>query len=169
MIIEPDAIAKFKQWGYYSATLTSKNGAKIGATPTKVISLNTNFCVWANFEAYSQFVDPGDSMQWLENELRELELQNGQAIIIGHAPNQDMCSRQVGKRWHALLDRYQHIVRFGFCGHYHIQGWNVERDMTELKPIGMNFMVGAVTPWGGKHQPSFQVLYLDPDTLIPLN
>ena len=53
MIIEPDAIAKFKQWGYYSATLTSKNGAGLGATPTKVISLNTNFCVWANFEAYS--------------------------------------------------------------------------------------------------------------------
>ena len=34
----------------------------------------------------------------------------------------------------------------------------------------MNFMVASVTPWSSHvHAPSFQVVHLDPDTLIPVN
>ena len=68
--MEPEAIEKFKDWGYYSATLTYKNGTKIGKTPTKIISINTNFCVWGNFYMYAQFTDPGDHIKWLDDELK---------------------------------------------------------------------------------------------------
>ena len=51
-LVEPEAIDTFSKWGYYSAYLTYKNGTKIGKTPTKIISMNTNFCLWANFEAF---------------------------------------------------------------------------------------------------------------------
>jgi hypothetical protein len=30
--------------------------------------------------------DPGDQLQWLENELTQIEKINGQAIILGHMP-----------------------------------------------------------------------------------
>jgi hypothetical protein len=32
----------------------------------------------------------------------------------------------------------------------------------------MNFIVGSVTSYGGKH-PNFNVIYLDPETMLPLD
>lgn len=92
---------------------------------SKVVILNSNFCYQTNWEILTQFTDPGNMLKWLEDELDSIERANGTAIILTHVPNNDECGRQIGLRWHALMDRYQHIVRFGVAGHIHKQQWQV--------------------------------------------
>lgn len=59
-------------------------------------------------------------MAWLEHELAELEAKNGQAILIAHVPPMFYeCMHGWSYRFKALVDRYQHIVRFGLYGHEH--------------------------------------------------
>jgi hypothetical protein len=76
-----------------------------------------------------QFHDPGDMLGWLQKELLEIENSNGTAIIVTHVPNLDECNRQYGRRYHAILDRFQHIIRFGMYAHIHEEQYQVVRDM----------------------------------------
>jgi len=148
----------FIDFGYYSTPLTFKNGTLIGETKSKLISFNSNFCFFNNFHQYAQFKDPGDIFKWLESELLELEKVGGAAIMLSHVPNVDECNRQFGKRWHALMDRFQHVVRWGMAAHVHSQMWQVQRDVIGKQPIGVNFIVGSVTPYqvaGYGKQPNF--------------
>lgn len=41
------------------------------------------------------------------------------------------------------------------------------RDMSFKQPVGINFIIGSVTTFTGK-PPNFNVLYLDPDTMLPV-
>jgi len=143
----------------------------IGKTPTKVISFNSNYCVALNFYSWVQWEDPGHEIEWLEKELYELEKVGGAAIMLSHVPNIHQCVRNFGTRWHALMDRYQHVIRWTMAAHNHIQSWNVERSMVTQEPILMNYIVGSTTPWSGSHvkKPTFVVMEMDPDTLIPVN
>jgi len=52
-------------------------------------------------------------------------------------------------------------------GHLHDEQWQVQRDVLEKKPIGVNYIVGSVTT---EHHrpPSFAVIYLDPNSLVPV-
>jgi hypothetical protein len=56
-------------WGYYSAPLVKSDGSPIGNKFTKIISLNSIICYNLNWESTLQFEDPGNMLQWLENEL----------------------------------------------------------------------------------------------------
>lgn len=119
----------FKDYGCYSQPLTFKNGTQIGNKPSKLISFNSNWCYNSNYAQLATFRDPGNVMQWLENELSGLEKVGGAAIMLSHVPNIDECNRQIGKRWHALMDRYQHVVRWGMSAHTHLEQWQVSRDV----------------------------------------
>jgi len=44
----------------------------------------------------------------------------------------------------------------------------VQKDITEAKPIFMNWIVGSATTYQGKPQ-SFNVIYLDPKTMLPVD
>ena len=89
-------------------------------------------------------------------------------MILSHVPNLDECNRQYGRRYHAILDRYQHIIRWSMYAHIHEEQYQVVTDMTFKKPIGLNFIVGSGTTFMGK-PPSFSVLYIDPVTMLPIN
>ena len=64
-------------------------------------------------------------LAWLQNELQHLENGGGQAIILAHVPNLDECNRQYGRRFHAILDRYQTVIRFGVYSHVHEEQYQV--------------------------------------------
>lgn len=96
----------FLDYGYYSMPLENHAGEKLGNANTKVIVMNTNVCYGFNWNAFMHFQDPGNELNWLEQELEEIERNNATAIILGHVPNLDECERQFGKRWHALMDRF---------------------------------------------------------------
>lgn len=62
--------------------------------------------------------DPANHIAWLEEQLSSIEAANGLAYIAGHIQPYNFL-HQFGNRFHALMERYQHIVRFGFYGHTH--------------------------------------------------
>lgn len=115
----PEAEQTFLDYGYYSQTFKNKDGTPFGDGKTKIIALNTNFCYNMNFEVFAQFKDPGNMLQWLQKELSELEQIGGRALLIAHVPNINQCSSQFGRRFHAILDRFQTVIRSGFYSHTH--------------------------------------------------
>lgn len=64
--------------------LKKKDGTPIGKT--RVIGLNSQACNLLNLYLMKNKYDPGQQLEWLENELKELEAIGGNAIIIGHYP-----------------------------------------------------------------------------------
>lgn len=52
--------------------------------------------------------------------------------------------------------------------HIHSELYQVMGDIKEGKSIGMNFIVGSATTYKGK-PPSFDLLYLDPETMLPVD
>ena len=94
----------FEKWGYYSKPFEFN-------TKGKVIGVNMQACNDLNWWLLDDRTDPGSQLEWLENELSQLEKDGGFAHIIAHIPSRD-CLHQFGYRYHALIERYQHIVRF---------------------------------------------------------
>lgn len=121
---------RWLDWGYFSAPLTNKNGTKLGTNGnTRIFSLNTNYCYLFNFEVFTMFQDPAGMLQWLDDELKDLQDNNGTAILLGHVPNADECTRQFSERLRAIQDKYQTIIRFGMFSHEHSQQWQVQTDI----------------------------------------
>jgi hypothetical protein len=52
--------------------------------------------------------------------------------------------------------------------HIHTEQYQVVTDVMRKEPIGLNFIVGSGTTYLGK-PPSFNVVHLDPDTMIPID
>jgi len=71
-----------------------------------------------NWYLFGQRNDPGNELAWLEQELSSIEEAGGVAILMAHIPPTD-CLHEWGARFRALMDRYQHIVRFSTFGHTH--------------------------------------------------
>lgn len=167
LIEDPKQLQTFHDWGYYSVPLRYENGTLVGNANTKLVQLNNNICYHFNWESITVFEDPGNMLQWFEDELKAIEKDNGTAIIMSHVPNLNECNRQYGKRYHSILDRFQHIIRWGLYAHIHQEQYQVVTDMTWKQPIGMNFIIGSATTFQGKPQ-SFNMLYADPDTMLPV-
>jgi len=109
--------------------------------------------------------DPGNEIEWLEAELAALEAINGTAIMITHIPIND-CLHGWGLRIRGLMDRYQHVVRFGLFGHTHNEQLTVTQSLTSARPdnqtqyIGVNFVAGSLTTQTDKN-PAFTVVEID--------
>jgi hypothetical protein len=58
-------------------------------------------------------------LEWLTEELEQIEKNDGTAIILAHVPNIDECNRQFGRRYHSIMDRFQTVIRFGMYSHIH--------------------------------------------------
>lgn len=114
--IGADAATKFSEWGYYSTEFKLPGGK--GAPGSRVISLNTQASNTQNWYLPGFKNDPADHIAWLENELKEIEAAGGYAYIIGHIMPKDFLE-VFGGRYQALMERYQHIVRFSMYGHTH--------------------------------------------------
>jgi hypothetical protein len=72
-----------------------------------------------NWESMTTFEDPGGMLGWLEKQLSWLEENDGVAILLSHVPNLDECNRQFGRRYHAIMDRYQAVIRWSMYAHIH--------------------------------------------------
>lgn len=92
-IPDEEQLQNFLNWGYFSYELKMPDGTPISNKPSKVLSLNSNICYDLNFDAFTHFEDPGNMLQWFENELNDLEKQEGSAIVLAHVPNLDECLR----------------------------------------------------------------------------
>ena len=150
----------FAQWGYYTKPF------KFNPKGT-VIAVNMQSCNNMNWFLLDDRSDPGQQLQWLEDDLAHLEKQGGFAHIIAHIPPND-CLHQFGLRYKALMERYQHIVRFSSMGHTHYEDYNVVRAINTTQPIGFNLITPSGTS-GSNMNPSFTVIDFDEEYMVPIN
>lgn len=79
------------------------------------------------------------------------------------------CQHQWGVRYRALVERFQHVIRFGFVGHTHNETYQVHNSMTNPeKPVMVTSVGGSVTTYDFNN-PSFMVIDMDAQTLLPTN
>uniref|UniRef100_A0A7S3NZK7 Sphingomyelin phosphodiesterase C-terminal domain-containing protein n=1 Tax=Euplotes crassus TaxID=5936 RepID=A0A7S3NZK7_EUPCR len=107
-------------------------------------------------------------LEWLENLLRQMEIDGEIAIFIGHmSPGTSDCISEVSSRLRAIFDRFQHIIRLNLFGHTHREEYEVIRSVKNKKPIGVNYLTPSMTTLTD-HNPSFRVITLDAETKLPL-
>lgn len=120
----------FRKYGYYSTPLKLKDGRIFNNT--KIIGINTQACNNMNWWLIKNRYDPGNEIEWLENELKELEATGGSAILMTHIPTNGDCLHGWGHRFRGLMERYQHIVRFGMFGHTHDESISVIKSVSSI-------------------------------------
>ena len=114
--------------------------------------------------------DPGEELAWLETTLRDMETKGEKAILLGHMSPRS-CLKSWSLRFQALMERFQHVVRFGLFGHTHdetfqlMRNVNLEGDLTHTKPILFLSMMAPTTTYTGKN-PSFAVYDIDEETML---
>lgn len=115
-----DAEAKevYVKQGYYSQKLKLKDGTVF--EKTNIVAINTQPCYNMNFFLFSQRDDPGGILAWLNETLHQIEANGEVAIILAHIPPGDSsCLYNYAIRYKAIMDRFQHVVRFSVFGHVH--------------------------------------------------
>lgn len=158
--LSEEEVEVFGKYGYYSKPLPFNSKGR-------VISLNTQACNDLNWWLLDNRQDPGLEMQWLEQELSQLEKDGGFAYMIGHIPVSG-CLHQFGVRYKALMERYQHIVRFSSFGHSHDENFYITRAFNSSEAIGVNLISGSGTS-GGNRNPAFTVIDWDKEYMVPVN
>jgi len=134
----------------------------------RIISINTQNCYTFNFKLIGEYNDPGQEFNWLENLLRQMEKDGEIAILIGHIPPGNLdCTQEFGMRMRALHDRFQHIIRLNLFGHTHYEEFEVHRGISDDLPIGTNHVSPSITTFVDQN-PSFRVIILDEETLLPI-
>lgn len=116
-----------------------------------------------------EYNDPKQSIEWLEETLKQME-QNGEiAIVIGHMSSGVAdCLSNVAYRLRVLYTRYQHVIRMSLFGHTHGEEFEVIRAYDDYnKTVGLNFLTSSFTTFTG-HNPSFRVITLDVETKLPI-
>lgn len=86
----------------------------------KVISFNCFLCDAVNFHLIKNPTDPLGQIDWLVQELEQSEKSNESVYIIGHIPPGEWSFLvECNKRYNAILDRFENIIKGQFFGHTH--------------------------------------------------
>jgi sphingomyelin phosphodiesterase len=168
--LDESAQAEYAKAGYYTQKLRVKNGD--GSLYTfegvNVVTVNTEACYTMNFYLMSQRDDPGNVLAWLNETLAGFEERGEIAILMAHhPPGCSDCLFQWSSRFRAILDRYQHIVRWSVYGHVHLELYGVARGINTGKPTGVHFWSGSVSTWL-EINPSFKMFEVDIETMLPV-
>ena len=79
------------------------------------------------------------------------------------------CAASWALRYRALMERYQHIVRFSMFGYTHRSEFSVTKPYyNETANIGITFIPGSLTTFKNVN-PQFAVMDLDAEFLVPLS
>lgn len=147
-----DVYQFYKTHSFYSFLMTDHPKAtpalKDKLKNTRIIALNGESCYFLNLYLWGELNDELQQLDWLEKTLKNMEQFGEKAIIIGHIPiGGEDCMHSFSRRFAALMDRYQHIVRTSLFGHVHTEFFNVVRDVKTHKPINHDIISGSTTTY----------------------
>lgn len=164
--LDEDSVEQFTKNGCYVQTMKTSAGETLDNV--KVIAINSEASYSSNFYLISNRNDPGGILEWLEATLLDMEANDQIAVLIGHSPLNDT-SQLSGwaKRFQALMERFQHIVRLSFYGHVHEERMSVDASISTGKPVHINLTTGALTTFTQAY-PSFRKYIVDKQTMLPL-
>lgn len=87
--------------------------------------------------------DAGQQLEWMEEELRQAEQSGVVVWIIGHVPpSYQDCVKEWSLRYSALIERYQHLIRFTTFGHIHTEEFSITRSLSSNRPITVEYISG---------------------------
>ena len=160
--IGEDAYNTYIQRGYYSKKHPDSN--------LRVISLNTMDCDTLNFNIVRDPSDPNKQFKWLEGVLRQAEKDNEVIYIIGHIPPGDgSYTSQCSKRYNALVDRFQNIIRGQFFGHTHYDEFRTVHEYFNYSNVaGIIHIAPSLTTYTSKN-PQFRVLKIDEESKVVID
>lgn len=135
---EEDA-KKFSATGFYTKLYNN--------TKLRIIALNCFLCDAMNFYLIRNPTDPLGQIESLRNALQAAEDSGEKVIIIGHIPPGDYTFLQeCNKRYNALIDRYQNIIRGQFFGHTHYDEMRlIHGYFDKSKTVGAVYTAPSVT------------------------
>ena len=104
--------------------------------------------------------------KWLESELKKAEKNNEFVFILNHFPlNADFMLTECAKRFQALFDRYEYIIRGIFSGHTHLDDIEgITGYFNRDKIIHLNFIAPQFTTYSRK-LPSYRIYTIDKETM----
>ena len=152
------AYLTFKKFGYYSMKYPNSN--------LKIIALNCLLCDTWNYNLINSDKKASKEMfVWLEKELRQSEKNNEYVYILNHFPLTGSFSlEECSKRFIALYDRFEYIIRGVFSGHTHKDDINPIYGYFDRKRItNLNYICPSLTTFPNV-LPSFRVYEIDSDT-----
>ena len=155
---DKNALNNFTNYGYYSKKYLNSN--------LRIIALNCLLCDSFNFNLFnSTKKGTKDMINWLEEQLQFAENNNEFVFIINHFPlNGEFTLTECAKRFQALFDRYEYIIRGIFSGHTHrddIEG--ISEYFNKDKIIHLNFVAPQLTTYDYK-LPSYRIYTIDDET-----
>lgn len=147
--LPPSAIDTLRAYGYYTAPI--EKGLRI-------ISLNTNFWIAADWLKIARHEDINHQVAWLSETLEQAEKDLERVYIIGHMPlgdeDQDDDLTLVIRM---ILHRYRNIIEGLFFGHKHEDIIKVITDPRDNKtPVSTLYVAPAFTPFQDR-SPSFRI------------
>lgn len=157
-----EELQSFEQNGYYTAKYLNTN--------LRIISVNSLLCDNLNFFLIKDPTDPGQQISWMEQVLRQAELDKEIVFIIGHIPPGDSTFlTQCSLRYNALADRFSQIIRGHFYGHTHLDEFRIIPEyFNSTNVAGIIFTAPSLTTYSFQ-SPSFRVFDVDTETLIIRN
>jgi hypothetical protein len=86
---------------------------------------------------------------------------------VGHIPpSYRDCNAKWALRYNALIERFQHVVRFQTFGHIHPEEFSVTRSLSSNKPIGVEFIAGNAGTFDFM-DPSLRLYQMDLKSHVP--
>ena len=160
--LDKESYETFKKYGYYTQKYDNK---------LRIISINCLVCDCFNFNLFnSTKVHVKSMFDWLEKVLKFAEDHKEFVYILNHFPlNGEFTLTECGKRFQALFDRYEYVIRGIFSGHTHrddIQG--ITEYFNKNKVIHLNYVAPQLTTYSYK-LPSYRIYTIDNETKQILN
>lgn len=161
-ITKPEEKETFLQYGYFTTKFPNSN--------LRIISLNTFLCDIFNFYLIQNPTDPFSQFSWLIKTLREAELNHEEVFIISHIPPGDTnYMSECSKRFKAIVDRFQNIIKGQFYGHTHYDEMKLIPEYFDSNVMaGVEFVAPSLTTYSFQN-PSFRIFEMDEETKIIYN
>jgi sphingomyelin phosphodiesterase len=161
---QSSAFEKFQEYGYFALDAPPHIGDNL-----RIISINTQSCYVFNAGLTKELNDAGNQLHWLHEELQMAEDSGKVVWIIGHVPiGWKDCIAKWALRFTALVERYQHIIRFQSFGHIHTETFDVVRSLSTNKPIGVEFIAGNFGTYDG-YNPTARLYQIHAKYHVPLD
>ena len=163
--LDEESYHNFRNYGYYTMPL---NGISETWDGFRVVVLNTEVCNNMNWYLLTQYNDPFEHLEWIEETFKKAEENKEKIFVIAHVfPGGSDCLYEWSVRYRALVERYQHVIVQHLVGHDHVEFFNVMTDTTNSKAIGMMQCPGGVTTFTDDN-PAFKIYDIDYETGLPV-
>lgn len=167
--------AYWNMWQTYGAppdaqqsVMKSGSYSQLFAPGFRIISVNNNYCYFANFWILANPVDPEGVLQWLCDELQKAEDNKEKVFILIHIPPcYEDCTKEWSETYTKIIVRYANTVIGSASGHTHWDHMCITRDAGN-NAVNVNYICPSATPYTDLNI-GYRLFYFDKSSFQLLN